>query len=479
MSVTVAALVLVVPVVAGVAVGGFPAGLVGVAVGFLAYDYVFIPPYYTLVVGAPQNWVALGVYAVVVVLVARVVANLKDARSRAISWEQDTRRLFGLSDMLLEEKPLPELAELVAASVLGAFSLRSVVLLLPTGPKGDLEVTAAAGVPLSACELDQVNPPSGRLASVGAGNPAPLSKDVSPKARQHRIYSLALTASGRPVGLLGVSGPRLGQHEQELLLAFANHIALALDRARLREKALRTQLLEEIDRIRSTLLGAVSHDLRTPLATIKASASTLRDPAAELRGEDRDELITLIDTQSDRLARMVTSLLDMTRVQSGALGLRLKTVGLKDLVEDALGVLGSGWPYRVEVRLDEKLPEVEVDFLLIRQVLVNLLENGLNHAPEGTAVVVSARQLTSGRVAVQVEDQGPGVSSQERERVFDMFVRTSSSGNGLGGGAGLGLFIAKAFLEAHGQTISVESGSGGGARFVFTLPAAPLAAVPS
>jgi two-component system sensor histidine kinase KdpD len=408
---------------------------------------------------------ALVVYVVVMVLVARIVSRLDAARSQADQREREIRRLFELTEMLIGDKPVPELLALIVSTVHDAFEMDSVALLLPSGPH--LEVAAAAGTPLTADELSRITP--------APGTPASL---VTASREAHQIQSVALSTTGRPIGLLGLRGPQLSRHDRDLLLTFANHIALTVERAQLREEALRTELLDGIDRLQKSLMGAVSHDLRTPLATIKISASTLRNPAADIDDGERQELLALIDDQVDRLNRLVTNLLDMNRVQSGALALRRQPIAVVDLVTEAVrGLAGLAGAARVRLDLPANLPLVDVDHLLVGQVLTNLLDNASRYAPEGTVISVTGRIRPDGLVEVAVADRGPGVRPDDRAAVFQMFT-----GRGSAGGSGVGLWIAKAFLEAHGQTIWVEDTAGQGARFTFTLPVAvepPMALEPA
>jgi two-component system sensor histidine kinase KdpD len=459
LSIATTALVLVIPVVTGVVVGGFAAGIFAVVAGFLVYDLLFIPPYYTLAVGTNENWVALGVYVAVMVLVARVVARLEVARAESRQQERAIRRLFEFTDLLIEDRPLAETLRLVVSTVHEAFTLRSVALLLPVDDR--LDVVASAGEPLSEDELVGVAPVPGIPASLGS----------STASRRDQSQTVALAATGRPIGLLHLWGAHLSRHDQDLLRTFANHMALALERAQLREQAMRTELLEEVDRLQRALVGAVSHDLRTPLATIKASASTLRNTEASLEPKDRQELLELIDNQTDRLDRLVTNLLDLSRVQAGALELRNQPIAVGDLVTDAMRGLGQVLATAdVVVAIGADLPLVDVDHLLIGQVLANLLDNAARHAPPGTAIMVSAIRREDGLVELAVEDEGPGVPRTERTNVFRMFNHRGTSG----GGTGIGLSIAKAFVEAHGQQIWIEDGPGGGARVCFTMSASPL-----
>jgi two-component system sensor histidine kinase KdpD len=291
-----------------------------------------------------------------------------------------------------------------------------------------------------------------------------------------RRISVALVVGDHPVGLLVLQDVELAGRERSLLGTFANQAALALDRAELSEQALRARLLEEIDRWRSALMGAVSHDLRTPLASIKTAVSSLRHVGTQLGPADRDELLELIELQSDRLARLVTNLLDMTRIEAGALELRPVTLTFDELVSEALGSLdGIIGPGRVIVEETPDLPLLHIDHVLISQVLANLLENADRLSPDDSVIRVMGRRAPGtalSRVEIAVSDDGPGIGKDERERVFEMF-----SQNGGGGRAGLGLAIAKAFVEAHGGRIWIDPDAERGARVVFTVPCE--AAVPA
>jgi two-component system sensor histidine kinase KdpD len=456
LSVATTALVLVIPVVASVAVGGFPAGVAATVTGFVAYDLLFIPPYYTLAVGAAQNWIALAVYVVVMLVTAQVVAQVNAARAEAQRRATEVRRLFDVSELLVRDSSLPVLFQSVVTAVLGAFRLDSAALLLPV--EGHLRQVASAGEPLSGEELEQLS----------ADRPGPVSLE-SASVRQGGIQAVALATSGRGVGLLALRGLPASNEDHELLRAFANHIALALERSWLQEQAVQAQLLAEVGRLGRALVSAVSHDLRTPLSTIKVSTSTLLDPNAALEPSDAQELIGLIDGQADRLDRLVANLLDMTRIQSGTLELRRYPTAVSGLVDEALSLLGSSTDVgRVTWHGSDDLPPVDVDHVLICQVLANLIDNATRYSPAGTPVDVSASRAADGTVHVAVTDRGPGVAPDERTSIFQMLNRREAGGRG-----GLGLGIARAFVEEHGQRIWVEDGEGViGARFVFTLPPA-------
>jgi len=388
-------------------------------------------------------------------LVAQVVARLQVARSEAQRRALETQRLFDLSELLVEEHSVGELLETVVDALRSAFDVSGVAVLLPSDEQ--LEVVASAGELMSAEELHQLEPESGVPVRVGTAS-----------GGSGELRAVALLAAGRPVGILALKGLPASDTDRDLLRTFANHAALALERAQLRDRAMRSELLEAIDQVQRDLIGAVSHDLRTPLATMKVASSTLLDPDVQLSDADVQELYGLIDVQTDRLTRLVTSLLDLTRYQAGVLQLERHPSSLVDLIGDAVaGLRPALGDRRVDIELADGIPQVDVDPLLIGQVLVNLLDNADRHGPPMTPISVTASAQGS-RVCIGVADLGPGVPRAEREAVFGSFVRFDT-----GGRSGLGLAIAKAFLEAHGERIWVEGPPEGGARFVFTLTAAP------
>jgi two-component system sensor histidine kinase KdpD len=449
LSVATTALVLVVPVVVGVVIGGFAAGVLSVIAGFLVYDFFFIKPYLTLWVGAPQNWAALGVYVVVMLPVARVVAGMNAARAKERRQGREIRELFD------EDKPLDVLLSVIVTALADVFSSRQVALFLPNA--GRLEIAASAGDPFTQEQLRHVLPVPG----------VPAATEAQSHERGDLLV-LALTAAGRPVGLLVLSGETAATHEREPLLLFANQIALAVERAQLREQALRTRLTEEMARLAKTLVAAVAHDLRAPLASIKASSSTLSDTELEISPEARQSLAKLIDVQADRLADLVTNLLDMSRIQAGVLEPRRTVAPLAELVAT---VVGDRTPamraHAVHVDVPDDLPPIDADLVLISRVLTNIVENAIRHGPKNTPISIRGTLTAPGTIELSVTDHGPGVSPDRRNEVFGLFARREGDA-----GAGLGLAIAKTFIEAHGQRIWVEDAPEGGARFCFTLPVA-------
>lgn len=454
LSIATTALILTVPVVVGVVSGGFLSGVLSVVLGFLVYDFFFIPPYLTLYVGATENWAALGVYVVVMLPVARVVAGMNAARANASRRGMELRELFELSGMLVEDKPLDELLNMIVNSVRDIFGAGQVALLLPRGD--ELEIVASAGEPLTQLDRDRLRQRRGEVAGL----------DADGAGRRGEPLALALVASGRPIGMLVVSGVHVDKYEHEPLLLFANQIALAVERAQLREQALRAQLTEEVERLAQVLVAAVSHDLRAPLASIKASSSILADSDLELAPAKVRDLAALVDGQVDRLSGLVTNLLDMSRVQAGVLRPRRTVISLVDLVDGVLSDVNPALRARVQPLALDEVPAVDVDVVLMTRVLTNLLDNAARHGPKATPITIDA-SAAARTITVTVSDHGPGVGPDRRSEIFGLFPRRASDA-----GTGLGLAIAKAFVEAHGERIWVEEALGGGARFCFTLPVA-------
>jgi two-component system sensor histidine kinase KdpD len=290
-----------------------------------------------------------------------------------------------------------------------------------------------------------------------------------------------LRVAGTVVGVLQVVGGMEAQvfttDEVRLLEAFADEAALAVDRDRLLREASRVQALQQTDQLKSALLSAVSHDLRTPLASIKASVSSLLQKDVSWDEGSRREFLTAIDEETDRLTRLVGNLLDLSRIEGGALRPEMDWYDIAELLETVVARMErSISSHHLKLTMADDIGEVTLDYVQISQVLTNLIENAAHAAPAGTTIEVIARRR-GGEVELIVEDEGPGIPLEERQRIFDKFYRLATAGH-KGSGSGLGLAISKGFVEAHGGTIRAEAAAGGGARFVVTLPAPKVRAQP-
>jgi K+-sensing histidine kinase KdpD len=463
LSIATTALVLVMPVVVGVANGGFFAGVLSVVAGFLIYDFFFIPPYLTLDVGASENWTALGVYALVMLSAARVVASMNLARAQARQHGLLVRRLFDLSTQLVQDRPPRDLLNFIVTALADVLDAGHVALLLPDGDQ--LSVAATAGGALEPGEMQRLRPTPGQVTNLD------LLSTPADHGRRGEPVRLALVAAGPPIGMLAITDVTISEQQREPLLLFANQIALAVERAQLREEAVQARITEEVEHLARTLVAAVSHDLRTPLASIKASSSVLADThlATALSDPARAELARLIDTQTDKLAVLVTNLLDMSRVQAGVLQPRTSLTTADEIISTVLCDLPGPPPRQIAIDIDTDLPLLDVDTVLIGRVLTNLLDNAARYAPPGTPITIRAyrNQNNPAIITVSIADHGPGIPPNIRNDVFGLFVRRAADT-----GTGLGLAIAKIFIEAHHQRIWVDQTPGGGSRFSFTLPAA-------
>jgi two-component system sensor histidine kinase KdpD len=280
-------------------------------------------------------------------------------------------------------------------------------------------------------------------------------------------------ANRPPVGVLAVvaggDGASLGNSEGRMLASFASQAALAVEQARSEEAWAKARALEATDQLRRALLNSVSHDLRTPLASVLASASSLLDPNVPLDDQERQQFLHTIEDEANRLARLVANLLDMSRIEAGAVDPRLAEVWLPDVVHPVVQrIRQTPSEQIISVDVPETLPSVLIDPVRLEQVLANVLDNARRYAGSGL-VRVDGRQTGAG-VELRVVDHGPGIPEAERERVFSHFYRLDSPKRA--GGTGLGLAICRGLLEAMGGRIWVETAPGGGAAFVLRLPVA-------
>jgi len=299
----------------------------------------------------------------------------------------------------------------------------------------------------------------------------PAGQGTSTLSGAAALY-LPLTGSRGPVGVLaihfapGAGDP--GTDRMHLLEAFASQTALALERALLAREAHRQRLAVEGEKLRNAILAAVSHDLRTPLASIAGAASSLEASGERLDPQARRELVLTIHEEADRMVRLANNLLEMGRLQSGTVALRRDWQPIEEVFGSALHALeGPIGSRRVDVRVPKDLPLVSFDEVLIERVLFNLLENALRYAPAGSPIEIGASPR-DGEILVEILDRGPGIAPGEEERIFEKFFRGEAAR--AGHGAGLGLAVARAIVEAHGGRIRAENRPGGGAAFRFTLP---------
>jgi two-component system sensor histidine kinase KdpD len=301
-------------------------------------------------------------------------------------------------------------------------------------------------------------------------------------------WSVAATVGGQPCLAPGdgdadvpidddlslvLCGQTLAAADRRVVEAFAAQAAVALRQERLAERAATAGQLSEADRLRSALLSAVSHDLRTPLASARAAVTSLRSDDVAFSAEDRDELLATAEESLDKLTRLVENLLDMSRLQAGVLGMHPQLISVAEAIPRAVDDLGEP-ARRVGVQVPDELPEVFVDPVLLERILVNLVGNALRHSPAGSAPTITASEH-AGRVEVRVIDRGPGVPVADWERIFLPFQRLGDRDTATG--VGLGLALARGLAEAMGGTLIPDATPGGGLTMTLSLPAADTAEV--
>ncbi|MDD9368794.1 MAG: DUF4118 domain-containing protein [Acidimicrobiales bacterium] len=409
-------------------VGGLAPALVAAVAGFLVVNRLFTPPLHNWSVAEAENLLALVVFLVVALVVSALVAAAARRSAEAARAAAEATTLAGLAGTVAEPDPLPVLLD----HLRHAFGLAGVALLRRTGDAWRPEAVAGPDPPTTPTDADHV-----RI----------LGDDL----------------------VLGVRGGDLAVEDRRVLNAFVAQLAAAIERRRVGAQAATAAALAEADELRSALLQAVSHDLRTPLAGIKASASSLRQPDIEWSDTDRDEFLRTIEDETDRLTAIVGNLLDMSRIQAGAVAARVRAVALEEVVPAAVAGLG---PRATAVRVDipETLPPVAADPALLERVVANLVENALAHSPAGTPVLVEAGVVAE-RVLVRVVDQGTGIAPSARDRVFEPFQRLHDSPS-QGAGVGLGLAVARGFTHAMGGHLTIDDTPGGGTTMLIELDAA-------
>jgi two-component system sensor histidine kinase KdpD len=261
----------------------------------------------------------------------------------------------------------------------------------------------------------------------------------------------------------------LSAADDRLLSAVAAQVGQSVERERFRRAVTEAEILRRTDELKTALLNAVSHDLRTPLASIIASAGSLRQDDVSWSDDDRRDFATAIEEEAQRLNRIVGNLLDLSRIEAGTLRPEKGWYDFSALVEDVFGRMGSlAENHRLTSDIPDDLPPVPLDYVQVDEVLSNLLENAIKYTPAGSEITVSAG-ADDGQLVVAVEDNGPGIPAESLERLFDRFYRVEANGR-RPRGTGLGLSVAKGLVEAHGGSISAENRPTGGARFTFTLP---------
>ncbi|HEY6406498.1 MAG TPA: ATP-binding protein [Ktedonobacteraceae bacterium] len=481
--------------------GRYPAILASL-VAFLAFDYFLVPPLYVFTINRVEEWIALFVFLVTAILTSQLAAALRERAEQASRRERETHILYDLVRVTNREG-IPErqlhIIALAVVDVLSSWGVLDCAILQPDAA-GDLQTQESAYQPVEQVTLssDEKAMASwvmahGRATGLyddGALVPSKSPRVIVKRARMNlapTVRLIPLKLGQKVVGVLRLQvlatagrfpyEERLEEEQERpgartsFFSTFLDQVTALIERARLQRENLRIEVLQRTDVLRAALLSSVSHDLRTPLTAIKAAASSLLQEDVDWDKEAMHGFAVSIEREADRLNHLVGNLLDMSRIEEGALKAEKEEYALTDLIHDVLGRLEPFLEGRaIQTHLPDDLLPVELDYLQMDQVLTNLIENATRYTPAESLIEVSA-QVNGEQVVISVADRGPGIPPDDLERVFDKFYRVlHGHPGGYPSGSGLGLAVCKGLVEAHGGRIWAELREGGGLIVFIVLP---------
>jgi two-component system, OmpR family, sensor histidine kinase KdpD len=412
----------------------------------LAFNYFFLPPIGTFNISDPQNWIALFAFLVTAVIASELSERARRGARSAVERRQELERLYAFSQLLLSSDNPAELLNLIPRYIVESFSIRSAAISLSTrsdvyrsGPtidgleSRDLQLVCLCGEP----RIDAAN----------------------------QLALMPLRLGVQVVGCLGVSGSVLSRQTLE---AIGSLVAISIERAGAVEKLSRAEAARESEQLRSVLLDSVTHEFRTPLTAIKASATSLLG-SSNHSPEERQELLTIINEESDRLNRLIGEAAEMAQLDANKVEFRLESAPIGPAVEGALDELKQLLLHHpVDVRIPAGLPTARMDSAHIKEVLVHLLENAAKYSPAEAPIRITA-EAKDHTLNISISDRGPGIDDFEQSLVFEKFYRGRNQRVQVHG-TGMGLAICKAIVEAHGGRLGVTSQLGHGSVFYFSLP---------
>jgi two-component system sensor histidine kinase KdpD len=415
----------------------------------LAYNYFFLPPLFHFTIADPQNWVALFAFLFTAIVASQLSERARRETLQSNQRRHEVERLYSFSEQLLVSDNVFELLNALPRYIVESFGASGAAMFLERKQETYYFDTASQ----SLFPTDQLTAISGR------GEPV--------LDREHGLCFMPLRMGVRSVGSLALAGCGLSR---ETLEAIGSLAATAIERASTVEKLTKTEAARESDRLRSVLLDSVTHEFRTPLTAIKASAETLLSDA-ELDQLQRKDLLTVINEESDRLNRLIGEAAEVAQLDSQQLQLRLEPHNIREAVEAALAQSRAALQnHAVQTNIPDNLPLVRMDVDRITEVLVHLLDNAGKYSAAGTPIQITV-ELREGEVVTSVADHGPGIDDMEQEMIFEKFYRGRNQRMTIQG-TGMGLAIARAIVELHGGKIGITSQVGRGSLFYFSLPTA-------
>jgi len=447
-------------VLAAVRLGRRPAILTAL-LSVIAFDFFFVPPRFTFVVNDTEYLITFGALFTVGIVISTLVSQSRERAEAIRDREVQTASLYYLSRDLAVASDLEGILDALIRNIEESLGAHLAVLL---PEKERLEVKkASSGLDLGLKELAVADWAFRNRLAAGRGTETLVSAAL--------LY-LPIQSTGAALGILGVELSDEADYKsplsRRLLEAFATQAGLAIERVHLGKQAEQAQILQARESLERALLNSISHDLRTPLVSITGALGALRDKGSPLERQAREDLLDAAWEDAGRLNRFVGNLLDMTRLESGALKLKLVPCDVQDLLGCALAALEPQLGRRkIEVALPPGLPLIRMDMVLMTQVVVNLLDNAMKYTPRQSGIELAAG-LADGTLTLTVSDRGPGLPGGELMRVFDKFYRVPVPEGA--GGTGLGLSICRGIVEAHGGSIRAENRAGGGLRMIVALP---------
>jgi two-component system, OmpR family, sensor histidine kinase KdpD len=431
--------------------GGLIESTIASVVAMLCFNYFFFPPTGTFTVADPQNWVALFAFLATSLTASQLSARAKHRTRETIERQTEIERLYSLSRSLLLADPARPVARQVVQQIAQVFELSEVALY----DRNSDEVYRAG---------------MGDVSDIEARMKEAALQSTVIREGNGRLIVAPVRLGGHPIGSLAVRGVALPDAALQSLL---NLVAIAMERALSQAAVNRAEVARQNEELKSILLDAIAHEFKTPLTSIKAVTTDLLSEPAGVLPEHQRELINIADEGADRLSKLVTDAIQLTRIEGGTFRLNRGVYFPSSLVAAALRQMktltdGRGF----QVSLPDDLPPVFVDSELIQMVAAHLIENALKYSPAGTPISIGARAApTEEKVVIYIKDRGPGISEEEQSRIFEKFYRGANERNLKG--TGMGLAIAREIVRAHGGEIWVTSKAGEGSEFCFSLPLAP------
>lgn len=435
--------------------------LLAAAVSAITWNFLFIEPRLTFTITHFNDVILFILYFAIAIFTGNLTARIRRQERQSNYNAERTMALYKLAHDTATAVNMDDVLQTAVTQISTVFDAE-VAILLPAGDKLEAQPHSSSTLRLDekdytvALWVFEHSKPAGRFTDT-----------LTFASAQYR----PLLTPGRTVGVIGIrtrKNERLSFEQEVLLETFVNQVAVVIEREMLDEAAEQSAMLRESERLYTTLLNSISHELRTPIATIKGAASSLLDPAAGANEHSRLQLTLDIQSAADRLNRLVENLLDMSRLESGRLQLKRDWCDVGDIIGVAVKRIDDCIEtHPIEITIPADLPLIQVDFVLIEQVLVNLLDNACHYTPDGTEISIRA-QAHDHQVEIFVSDNGPGIQPQLRERIFEKFFRVPGTATG---GTGLGLSISRGLIEAHGGTLTLADQTGAGTQFVIRLPA--------